>query len=53
MSISGHLTRSVFERYDIMKKRRLADSVQRLDAYTLEKGIQMDYKAGKSKAGIS
>ena len=37
MLISGHETRSVFERYNIVDERDVIDAMGRLDAYTRER----------------
>jgi len=37
MLISGHKTRSVFERYNIVDERDVTEAMGRLDAYTRQR----------------
>ena len=50
MGITGHKTRSVFDRYNIVSERDLAEAGRKLDAYNLEKNgpslVQVEPKAG-------
>jgi transcription initiation factor TFIIIB Brf1 subunit/transcription initiation factor TFIIB len=42
MAISGHKTRSVFDRYNIVSEQDLAQAAQALDAYHEKMGIVTD-----------
>jgi integrase len=50
MLISGHKTRSVFERYNIVNERDVIDAMRRLDTYTRDRVSAEEAQAAEKKA---
>ena len=50
MLISGHKTRSVFERYNIVDERDVIEAMNRLDTYTRERADAESATAEKQPA---
>ena len=53
MRISGHKTRSVFERYNIITGRDLHDAARRLEAYVKEKEIDIGRRLAVGTLAVS
>ena len=48
MQISGHKTRSVFDRYNVVSARDLRDAAARLERYHEERRAESGEKSGES-----
>jgi hypothetical protein len=52
MQLTGHLTRSVFDRYNIVSESDLVTAAARLDAFFTQQGQKRDSGSGMAVAPI-